>query len=104
MARYNERRLSYRKQDELIKMFSVVLSKLDTPPSIFNFLKDILNRQERLMLIRRLLIAEMLLDDRTYEQIHIRLGAGMTTIARVQRWLRFGRGGLVRAILAKRKK
>lgn len=69
-----------------------------------NFLKDLLNRQGRLMLIRRLLIAEMLIDGRTYQEISRRLKCGSTTVARVVRWLHFGRGGYEQAIKAKKYK
>ena len=50
------------------------------------------------MLARRLLIAEMLLRQNTYRQIQQQLRVGAATIARVDRWLHFGRGGYVAAL------
>jgi len=98
MARFNENKISYKKQVELLDEFCEVVSKLKTKAAIYNFFKDLLNRQERLMLIRRLLIAEMLLDKKKYSEISKELKCGSCTIARVQRWLNFGRGGYKHAL------
>lgn len=98
MARFPSKRLPYKKQDELWSLFCEVLSQLDTREEIQRFLKDLLNRQERLMFIRRLQIAQMLEEGRTYRDIMKELGAGPATIGRIQRWLEFGRDGYKRAI------
>lgn len=103
MPRFNANRVSYKEQERLITTLCAVLKELKTPANMKNFLKDILNRQERIMIIRRLLIADRLLRGKTYVQIHEELGAGTTTIARVDRWLHFGRGGYRRAIDALRR-
>lgn len=87
-----------------MRMFSEILRQFKTSQEIFDFLKDILNRQERIMLIRRLLIAELLTKGLTYREIRERLGAGMATVARIERWLHFGRGGIARAVLIKNRK
>ena len=85
-------------------MFCGVLAGLRTEKSILDFLKDLLNRKERIMLVRRLLVAELLNDGKTYREIQTRLGMGPATIARVERWLHFGRGGYRRALLTKRQR
>ena len=103
MARYNEKLIAYPTQDRLVDKFCETLSRLKTKSAIRNFLKDLLNRQERLMLVRRLLIAELLLEGKTYKEIAEYLQCGMTTIARVERWLHFGRGGYKEAVEVKRK-
>lgn len=103
MSRYNERKLSYALQNKLLNSFCGTLSRLKTKEAVYNFLKDLLNRQERLMLIRRLLIADMLIRGETYVTIRERLHCGLNTIARVQRWLNFGRGGYKEAIKLKGK-
>lgn len=103
MARYNPNNISYKKQDELLEIFSVVLNRMRSVLAIKIFLKDILNRQERLMLVRRFLIAELLLAGKSYREIQDRLKAGSTTISRVDRWLNFGRGGYKLAVLLKNK-
>lgn len=103
MARYNEKRISYAIQERLIDIFCETLLRLKTKKEIKNFLKDLLNRQERAMLVRRLLIAEMLIEDYTYKEIVKRLRCGTATIARVERWLHFGRGGYKQAVKAREK-
>lgn len=102
MAKYNQNRIPYQKQDDLLDDFCAALAKLRTKGEIKDFLKDILNRQERLMIIRRLQIAEMLASGRTYAEIRKALGASETTISRVSRWLNFGRNGY-KNILRKKK-
>lgn len=57
-----------------------------------------MNRQERLMLARRLQIAALLEAEFTYEEIIKILRVAKGTIGRVQRWLNFGRDGYKRAI------
>lgn len=84
-----------------MSMLSKVLAQLKTHGAIHSFLKDLLNRQERLMLVRRLLIAELLARGKTYEAIERRLGASSVTIAKVERRLNFGRKGLLAAVIAK---
>lgn len=85
-----------------MNMFCGILSNLKTKKAIKDFIKDLLNRNERLMLVRRLLIAEMLLNECTYREIVNRLHCGTTTIARVERWLNFGRGGYKVAVNIKK--
>lgn len=85
-------------------LLCAALHHLKTKSAIRRFLKDLLNRQERAMLVRRLLIAEMLLEQRTYREIIQRLHCGAPTIARVERWVHFGRGGYLRAVRAKQRR
>ncbi|PIS42843.1 MAG: hypothetical protein COT24_01310 [Candidatus Kerfeldbacteria bacterium CG08_land_8_20_14_0_20_40_16] len=104
MSRYNEKKISYAHQEQLVDMFCEILCQLKSKQAIKNFLKDVLNRQERITLIRRLLIAEMLYGGSTYKEIAKRLHCGFPTIARVARWLHFGRGGYQKAIQLKKVK
>ncbi len=98
MVRFDANRISYPTQDRLFGTFCEVLCRLRSRREVSDFLKDLLNRQERLMLVRRLQVAELLLQEKTYREIQERLGVGSTTIARVDRWLNFGRNGYRRAI------
>lgn len=81
----------------MINKFGRVLAGLKTEDAITEFLKDLLNRQERLMLVRRLQIAEMLESGETYVKIINKLHCGPATISRIERWLNFGRGGFKKA-------
>jgi len=98
MARYNEKQIPYAVQEQLVNAFCKMLADLKTPLAVHDFLKDLLNRQERMMLIRRLLIAKLLTDGFTYRAICDKMKCGNSTIARVERWLRFGRGGYEKAL------
>jgi len=98
MARFSEKSIPYETQERLMNLFCDMLAKLHTRKTIHDFLKDLLNRQERIMLIRRLMIAELLERGYTYREIREQLHCGNSTIARVERWLRFGRGGYKAAI------
>ena len=50
------------------------------------------------MLVRRLQVASLLEVGFTYEEIRKMLGVGSQLVARVQRWLEFGRGGYKSAV------
>ena len=104
MSKYNPNKLPYPVQDRLMNNFCLTLARLGTKDSIRDFLKDLLNRQERLMLVRRLLIAELLTQGKTYKEIRFQLKTGRNTITRVNRWLNFGRNGYRKAIEADKKK
>lgn len=98
MPRYNEKRIPYQTQEKLLDMFCDILKNMKKRQDVKDFLKDLLNRQERVMLVRRLLIADMLLRKLSYREITNKLRCGSSTIARVERWLNFGRGGYKLAI------
>lgn len=98
MSRYNEKRISYTEQDRLMDAFCAMLVSLKSKRAIKDFLKDLLNRQERVMIVRRLLIAQMLIRGHTYQEIIQALHCGSPTIARIDRWLHFGRGGFKKAL------
>jgi len=104
MAKYDEKRLPYETQDRLMSSLCKTLHGLGGPTQIKHFLKDLLNRKERMMIMRRLLIAELLEQGYGYGAIKERLRCGDCTIARVQRLLNFGRGGYKLAIQLRRKK
>ncbi len=52
------------------------------------FLRDLLTESERVMLGRRILIAQHLLGGKSYEDIAGDLKVGYDTIGRIHRWLR----------------
>lgn len=98
MPRYRETRLSKKIQDDVWNEFCDIIIRLKTRSAVRDFFSDVLNRTERLMLIRRLQVASLLVCGFTYDEIRKLLGVGSPLIARVQRWLEFGRGGYKRAI------
>lgn len=55
--------------------------------SVKLFLRDLLTPSERIMLGRRIIIARMLLQGVSYDEIGSRLRVGNSTIGRVHHWL-----------------
>jgi len=51
------------------------------------FLRDLLTESERIMLGRRILVARLLLEGSTKEEIGKRVGVGYDTIYRIKHWL-----------------
>lgn len=93
MAKYSDRRIGKATQDQLWNEFCDLVVDLRSRDDVRRFFCDLMNRTERLMFVRRLQIASMLEAGSTYQEIMDTLGVGATTIARVHRWLEFGRGG-----------
>ena len=98
MARQNPNRIPYPRQEQLLEMLVAVIHRLPSKAAVRNFFKDILNRQERLMLVRRLQVAQLLVAGKTYREIETKLRVSPNTIARIERWVHFGRGGYRAAI------
>ncbi|MFH0779582.1 MAG: YerC/YecD family TrpR-related protein [Parcubacteria group bacterium] len=104
MSKYNEKRLPYKTQEDLLDILCDILFRLKSKQEMKNFLKDLLNRNERTMLVRRLLIAEKLIDGMTYDDIKALMRCGKSTISRIERWVNFGRNGYKLAISVKKNK
>ena len=78
-------------KDEVRKIFfqlCLAISKLNSVEKSAEFLRDLLSIQEAEMIAKRLKIAELLLDDLSYEDIRKKLKVSPGTIARVQEWLK----------------
>lgn len=98
MARYSDKKITKPTQDELWRWFCIIVMKLRTPEAVQKFFADMFNRGERLMIVRRLHIALLLDAGLTYRKIKLVLRTSSPTIARVHRWLEFGRGGYKSAV------
>jgi uncharacterized protein YerC len=62
------------------------------------FLRDLLTSSERIMIGRRIIIAQMLIDGYSHRNIAGEIGVGMDTIFRVQRWLTDDKKGYEKTI------
>lgn len=71
---------------------------LKSREEIKKFLRDLLTESERIMIGRRIIIAQRLLEDKTYDEIKKEIGVGVDTIMRVHRWLSDGSDGYEKAI------
>lgn len=74
------------------------VSGLKSREEIKKFLRDLLTESERIMIGRRIIIAQMLLEEKSYEEIIRELKVGKDTIMRVHRWLEDDVDGYEKAI------
>ena len=72
---------------------------LKTKDDIKSFLRDLLTEGERIMIGRRILIAQRLLRDEPYDQIMKEMKVGPDTITRVDKWLSDQNRGYEKAFL-----
>ena len=98
MPRFNQKSLSYPEQDMLFETFCDMIHACESSREVNDLFKDLFNRQERMMFIRRVLIARALLQEKTYTNISTELGTSHTTISKVEQRLHFGREGLLRIL------
>lgn len=109
MTKVNPRFLDPKERREYLDLLWTSIAGLETRQGVKNFFKDLLSESEAVMLARRILIAKMLLEGKTYQEIIDELKVGIDTINRVSQWLSSGFGGYEKAIkafdraLAKRK-
>ncbi len=81
------------------RLFSAVLT-LESIEDCYKFFEDICTIKEIADLSQRLRVAEMLADEKSYQEIAKETGASTATISRVNRCLNYGSGGY-REILEK---
>lgn len=79
--------LTEKEKIKTLDMLYTAASSIRGRKSVKLFLRDLLTPSERIMLGRRIWIARFLINGETHESIAKRLGVGMGTIQRVERWL-----------------
>lgn len=70
-----------------------VMTRLNSKNEAKRFLRDLLTEQEILEFANRWQVAQMLYSAIPYSEIVQKTGMSSTTIARISRWLKRGRGG-----------
>jgi TrpR-related protein YerC/YecD len=98
MAKFNPLTLEEKQEIRVRATLYRAIADLKTYDEVKAFVGDLLNPQERMMLARRFYIAKMLLEDYSYDVISVALRTGHTTIAKVARWLHYGRGGYLAVV------
>lgn len=71
----------------VIGEFFELIVNLRTKKEVIDFLIGLFTASETLMIARRVQIARMLAEDRSYEDIRKKLKVSYNTIATVERWL-----------------
>ena len=88
MAKYTRRQQLNRKEEtQLILDFCKTISSLRKLDNAVLFIRDLLSKQELRMLAKRLKIAKLLIEGKTYETICKELKVSMGTVARINIWL-----------------
>ena len=88
MAKYTRRQqLGKREATQLILDFCKTISTLSKLDDAVLFVRDLLSKQELGMLAKRLKIAKLLIEGKTYEKIAKELKTSMGTVARINAWL-----------------
>lgn len=85
-------------RNKLLNEFYSLVISLKSREQVINFFKDLFTPSEAVMFARRIQIAKMLLSGSSYEEIRKKLKVGADTIIRVQRWLKDGFGGYIKAL------
>lgn len=97
MAKFNSK-LSKKEVDELFYKFSAAICGIKSIKDAAVFLRDLLSYQEAEMIAKRLRIAELLIEKKTYDDICKTLKVSSGTIARVQEWLKLQGEGYRKAV------
>lgn len=87
MGKVHHRRLKPKDLRAVEQALWDALAAFTTRQEVERFLRKLLTRSERVMLGRRIQIAKMILQDRTFEDIKRELRAGESTIRSVYEWL-----------------
>lgn len=98
MPRSKPQRLSFKERQKLLSEFWRAVFLMETVEETRSFFKDLLSETEEVMLGRRLKIAKLIYEGKSYDTIEKIMHAGSGTIAAVHAWLDGGFGGYLRAI------
>jgi uncharacterized protein YerC len=90
MAKIKPWSIPKKERESLLASLLDLASGFRSRDETMDFLFGMLTPSETLMLARRVRIAELLLEDMTYDHIRDALGVGYKTIANVEHWIRSG--------------
>ncbi len=93
MAKFNPSKLSQPKEREILDEFFGVITSLESVDEVKKFFIDLLNKQETIMLARRLMVAKLLDRGFTYDEVSKIMKMGKNTVANVARWFNHGNEG-----------
>jgi len=93
MAKFNPSKLSQLKEREILDEFFGVITSLESVDEVKKFFIDLLNKQETIMLARRLMVAKLLDRGFTYDEVSKIMKMGKNTVANVARWFNHGNEG-----------
>lgn len=91
-------KISKPEREKLKKLLCGKIAKLNSGKQVINFMEDLLTESEFVMIIRRLQVAKMLLEECSYGQIRNELNVSHDTIKSIRAKLDQGRGGYLNFI------
>ncbi len=87
-------------RDEKIDYLFRAILTLDSLEDCYDFFEDLCTISEIQEMSRRILAAKLLKNDRVYSEISAETGLSTATISRVNRCLKYGNNGYIKAIEA----
>jgi len=90
MAKVKPHNVDPKEKFQAIDSLFDVISKLKTKQEIVDFFLGLFTQSESLMMARRIQIARMLLDDKSYDKIKKKLRVSSQTIHATDKWLHRG--------------
>ncbi len=92
------RKISNQDRMKYLDALYTAIESLKSREETKRFLRDLLTESERIMIGRRIIIAQKLLKDQSYNQIMREMKVGPDTIMRVHRWLEDENNGYEKVI------
>ncbi len=90
--------ISKNEREKFKQLLCAKVAKINSKGEIMNFFDDLLTESELVMIIRRLEIAKMLIDNFSYHDIRKEIGVGFSTIKSIRHKLDKSRGGYLKFI------
>lgn len=90
-------------KDENTDLLVATLLSLESEEDVYRLLDDLCTVSEIKAMSQRILVAQLLAANTTYNIIAASTGASTATISRVKRCLNYGSGGYLKALLSIRK-
>lgn len=87
MAKVQPYKIDKKERLEMVGDFYNIITGLKNKNDVAGFFMGLLTTSEAVMFARRIQIAQMLLDDKTINEIRFNLGVGTDNIASVSHWL-----------------
>ena len=89
----DDKKMEAEKRAKNLDVFFSAILALESKDECDKFFEDIFTAQELIDIPQRLEVALLLLADKTYQEVRDISGASNSTITRVNRCLKYGRGG-----------
>lgn len=87
MGKVQTKNIDKNERYKIIGDFYEIVTNLKTKNEVIGFFMGLLTPSEALMFARRIQIAQMLLDNKSYDEIRKELKVGLSTVASVSNWL-----------------